>query len=114
MQEILKFSVMGDDDEIHEVTVSRDMSNSTNLTVLCTCSDAQAAHFCSHRFEVFEGDHANILSDRSDNMETLNRWVHGSDIQAAMRELSKAKSDLKLAWERVALCRDVLVRRMMD
>ena len=114
MQEILKFSVVGDDNQIHEVTVSRDMTNSTNLTVLCTCSEAQAAHFCSHRFEVFEGDHANILNDHSDDIQTLNHWVNGSDIQAAMRELSKAKSDLKLAWERVAYCRDVLVRRMMD
>ncbi|MHA7871905.1 MAG: hypothetical protein ACX939_06105 [Hyphococcus sp.] len=114
MKETLQFSVMGENDDIYEVAIERALENTANLTALCSCGDAQHGNFCSHRYEIFEGDISNLVSDNLKDVQTLRDWIKGSDIEAAMQELSKAKTELKMAREKVAHCRKILARRMMD
>lgn len=114
MADALHFSMMGEDDSVFEVTIERAPDNSANLRATCTCGSARHGEFCAHRFEILEGDISNLASDNMDDVTTLRAWIVGSDIEDAMRELSKAKTDLKIARERYAHCRNVLVRRMMD
>ena len=114
MADTLRFSIMGENDDIHVVTIERDPDNSTNLSADCSCGSAQHGEFCTHRFEILEGGISNLVSDNLDDTKTLKQWIVGSDIEVAMKELSKAKTDLKLAREKYAYCRNILVRRMMD
>ncbi|MEM8772745.1 MAG: hypothetical protein AAGD92_13950 [Pseudomonadota bacterium] len=114
MTDALKFCVMGENDEIYDVSITRHAENSANLTALCNCDKDRAGDFCSHRFEILEGDTSNLVSKNLDDMQILRGWIRGSDVEAAMNDLSRAKSDLKIARERYAYCRNVLAKRMMD
>lgn len=44
----------------------------------------------------------------------LREWLKGSDIEAAMIALKKAKGELEIAQEKVDYCRRVLLKRMLD
>ncbi|MAW81168.1 MAG: hypothetical protein CMI63_13095 [Parvularcula sp.] len=114
MKQALKFSVMGQDDNIYEVTIERDVNDLGNLQAGCSCTDAKDGDLCAHRFEILEGGTANIVSENIEDVQALREWIKGSDIEVAMTELSKAKTELMLAHEKVAKCRAMLVRRMQD
>ena len=114
MKQALRFSIVGEDDDVHEVSIERDVNNSTNLSAHCTCGKALEGEFCLHRFEVLEGDTNNMVSENLDDVRTLREWIKGSDIEIAMQALSKAKTDLRLAHEKVESRRQALVRRMLD
>ena len=98
MKQALRFSIVGEDDDTYEVTIERDAVNIANLQALCSCDKAQTG----------------LVSENLDDVMTLRDWIKGSDIDVAMKALSKAKTDLKLAHERVDHCRRNLVRRMLD
>ena len=110
----IKFSVQDVDGGVHEVTIEQEINNSVNLSAHCSCGQANAETFCVHRFNILEGDISGLISDNLDDVETLRRWVRGSDIEAAMQELARAKGDLRLAFEKVDLCRRKLAQRMLD
>lgn len=114
MKQALRFSVMGADDNIYEVSIERDANELGNLQAYCACGHAQEGEICTHRFEILEGATANIVSENLDDVHKLREWIRGSDIEVAMQELSKAKTELMLAHEKVSRCRALLVKRMMD
>lgn len=114
MKEALKFSVVGEDDQVYEVSIERDMNDTGNLQATCSCGSAQNGGFCHHRFEVLEGDTANLVAESLDDLQTLRGWIKGSDIEVAMQNLSKAKTELILAHEKLDKCRKALVQRMLD
>lgn len=113
-KQALRFSVMGDNGDLHEVVIERDSVDIGNLQAHCSCGDAQHGDLCAHRFEVLEGDISNVVSENLDDVQMLREWIKGSDIEVAMQNLSKAKTELKLAFEKVEHCRKILVRRMLD
>ena len=114
MKQALQFSMMGDDDNLYEVSIERDTDNLGNLQALCTCKQAAAQDICGHRFAILEGDISKVVSNNLGDVHTLREWIKGSDIEVAMQNLSKAKTELLLAHEKVAQCRKMLVRRMLD
>ncbi|MBI1393965.1 MAG: hypothetical protein GC152_14605 [Alphaproteobacteria bacterium] len=114
MVQSLKFSVIGENDDVFEVTISRDANNSSNLKASCTCGQARRGEFCGHRFDILEGERANLASDNVDDLDVLAAWIRGSDIESAMKELSKARSDLNVARDNLAYKRRMLVKRMLD
>lgn len=114
MTEKLTFTVIGDNDQSYEFVIQRDPLNTANLSASCNCEEAAKGKFCDSCFRIFEGDHSYVASENLGDLETLNHWVRGSDIEVAMIELSKAKTDLALARERLAYCRTRLVKRMLD
>ncbi|GJL91819.1 SWIM zinc finger family protein [Hyphococcus sp.] len=114
MKQALQFSIMGEDDETYIVSIERDAVDLGNLTALCSCDSAQLGDLCHHRFAVLEGETMNLVSESVDDVVTLRQWIKGSDIEVAMQNLSKAKTEMKLAHEKVEQCRRMLVKRMLD
>lgn len=114
VKETLRFSVMGEDDAVYEVAIERHCHDLGNLSAACNCGKAQEGDLCSHRFEILEGVTAGLVSENLDDVQALRDWIRGSDIEVAMQALSKAKTELMLAHEKVAKCRAMLVRRMLD
>ncbi len=114
MNEALKFSIMGEDDNLYDVTIERDSNNLGNLQAMCSCKQAAENDICAHRFAILEGDMSKVASNSLGDAQTLREWIKGSDIEVAMQNLSKAKTELLLAHEKVAQCRKMLVRRMLD
>jgi hypothetical protein len=114
MKQVLKFSIMGEDENVHEVAIERETNDLGNLTAVCSCGKAQEGDFCVHRFDILEGVTGALVSENLDDVHALRGWIRGSDIEVAMKALSKAKTDLLLAHEKVAKCRKALVKRMLD
>lgn len=114
MKQALQFSIMGEDDETYIVSIERNEVDLGNLTALCSCDSAQSGDLCHHRFAVLEGDTLDLVSENIDDLVTLRTWIKGSDIEVAMQNLSKAKTEMKLAHEKVEQCRRMLVKRMLD
>ena len=110
----LKFSVLDVNGEMHEVTIEQEIANSVNLSAFCSCGEASDTDFCEHRYSILEGDSTVLASSSLENFGTLQKWVRGSDIEAAMMELSQAKTDLRLAMDCVDTCRKKLAKRMLD
>jgi len=50
MKDVLRFSVVGEDDDTYEVSIERDMDNIGNLQASCSCNNAQVGDLCLHRF----------------------------------------------------------------
>ena len=114
MKQALRFSIVGEDDNTYEVTIERHEVDLGNLTALCSCDKAQEGDLCHHRFAVLEGETSGLVAENLDDVLTLRQWIKGSDIEVAMQNLSKAKTELKIAHEKVEQCRRNLVRRMLD
>ncbi len=114
MKQTLEFSVMGEDDQTYVVSIERNEIDLGNLTALCSCDTAQVGDLCGHRFAVLEGETADLVSENIDDVVTLRKWIKGSDIEVAMQNLSKAKTEMRLAHEKVEQCRRMLVKRMLD
>ena len=110
----IRFSVLGQDGAIHEVTVEQEIDNTLNLSSHCTCIDANGKVFCGHQFDILDGHMGNVVEANPEGSAILKRWLAGSDIETAMIELSKAKTELRLAMEKVDKCRKKLIRKMAD
>ena len=110
----LKFSVFDVDGAVHEVTVEQEVNNTINLSAFCSCGQTADDDFCSHRFDILSGETEVLASPNIADLAVLKEWVRGSDIEVAMVELSRAKSALRLAMERVDQSRKKLARCMLD
>ncbi len=110
----LKFAVQDVSGEVFDVTVEQEVNNSTNLSAFCNCKQADESSFCIHRFDILEGDAGAIVSGNLDDFAVMKSWIAGSDIEAAMKDLSRAKVNMRIAMENVDMCRRKLARRMMD
>ena len=110
----LQFSVQDALGDVHHVVIEQDAANTINLTAHCSCSEANDAGLCVHRLEILSGDAHGVVAANSADLETLARWIAGSDIEAAMKELARAKSDVRLAMEKVEYARAMLAKRMLD
>lgn len=111
MPQTLCFSVRDGETEHYTVTFTR---SGANLSAYCTCAVGRTAKYCDHRFAILEGDFSELVSGNRDDLALLRDWFKGSDVEAAMIALSKAKGDLEIAKEKVAYCRKVLAKRMLD
>ncbi len=111
---VLKFAVFDVDGGIHEVTVEQEIGNTINLSATCSCGKCSGEDFCVHCFDILAGDTRAVASSNSEDLDALRNWVRGSDIETAMIELSKAKTELRMAMEKTEACRRKLARRMMD
>ena len=49
----LRFSVLGQDGAIHDVTIEQEIDNSMNLSSNCSCTEAVNSAFCGHQFDIF-------------------------------------------------------------
>ena len=110
----LVFNVFGANGAVHEVRVEQEINNTVNLSMICSCSKANEMDFCDSCVSMLEGDSSVLASPNKDDFATLKQWVRGSDIEVAMIDLSKAKTELRLAIERVDKCRKKLAKRMLD
>jgi hypothetical protein len=101
----LSFLVKGSSAEPYEVTFIKD---GDSLTALCSCPAGQYGNFCKHRISILEGDGKAIVSDNAGRVATIIRWLHGTDVAAALsefREIEKAdqpKSALVAAKKKLA------------
>jgi hypothetical protein len=83
----------------------------SNLSAYCSCPAGENGIYCKHRFNILDGKLDAIVSDNIDDVEIIQEWYLGSDIEVARdkvksiekeaakvkRELTKAKKEVSKA-----------------
>ncbi len=62
-----------------------------NISACCTCPAGQNRMYCKHRFGIFGGQRKGIVFGNESDVSTVQGWLPGSDIEAAMKEVQKAE-----------------------
>lgn len=65
----------------------------TNISAYCTCKAGQNGMYCKHRFGILEGKTKGIISDNLNDVEVVQSWLPGSDIETAMIEVKKLETE---------------------
>ena len=102
----INFMVKGSAEDPYEVTFLR---NDDKLLVFCTCPAGENRRHCKHRVAIMNGSSSNIVSDNRDQIPTVQDWLQGTAVEAALREYNEASAqggDAKvLAAAKVRLAR---------
>ena len=83
----LVFLVKGSSAKPYEVVF---LKEGDHLTALCDCMAGKNGQHCKHRFRILEGSDQDIVSDNPDAVSKVQEWLKGSDLEAAMKEISAA------------------------
>ena len=110
MKEI-RFLVKGSSDEPYEVVFR---INEKNLTALCSCPAGLNGLYCKHRLRILQGIKENIVSSNLEDVQIVQNWLPGTDIDSALEELSVAEKELEEQKKKVSSYKKKLARVMMD
>ena len=94
----ITFMVQGSAIEPYEVTFV--LSSDSNLSAYCTCPAGMNGQYCKHRFAILDGNPKAIVSNNPDDVQIVQSWLPGTDIEATMlkmRKLEKEASRIKKA-----------------
>ena len=102
----IKFLIQGSADEPYQVTFTKE---GDNLNAFCSCPAGKNGQYCKHRFNLLGGSTKSIESGNEGDVETILKWLVGSDVEAAMdvvheatRLALDAKKNLQQAKKKVA------------
>ena len=102
----INFLVQGSAQDPYEVTFTK---NGEKLTALCTCPAGINGRHCKHRLGIFEGSAKGIVSENEGDVNTVQKWLAGTDVEDAFNEVRKleylfesAKKDLTAAKRKLA------------
>ncbi len=101
MSETLQVSFRGKRD-VYEIVVTR---NGRTVSISCSCPESQEGAICWHRVSVLLGDGKHLVGQRSDQLDTLKRWIAGTDLNSALKAFVAAQRQAETA-------RQLLVRLM--
>lgn len=84
----INFMVKGSAQDPYEVTF---LKSDDSLRVFCTCPAGENRRHCKHRVAIMNGSSRNVVSGNSDDIATVQTWLTGTDVEAALRELNRAE-----------------------
>jgi len=108
----IQFLVQGSTEMPYLVEFIRN-SDST-IATHCTCPTSQNGQYCHHRFNIIEGKTADIVSENLDEVETVQSWIPGSEIETAMVEVQRLDDEIAKAKELLAAVKNEATRAMMN
>lgn len=86
--------VQGSAVEPYKVVFER---NGSNLNAFCTCPAGSNGQYCKHRFRILSGNPEGIVSGDLALLPAVVDWLVGTDVEYAIRELSRAEDALSSA-----------------
>ena len=105
----IQFLVTGSSDEPYEVVFMKD---GEKISATCTCPAGIYGRYCKHRLNIIDGERTNIVSDNADEVEIIQTWVSGSQIESVLREIEFAEQRAALAKQEVSDAKTRLARIM--
>lgn len=105
------FLVSGSQPEPYEVIVK---VVGKNLTATCTCAAGVNGQHCKHRLSLLTGDASALISDNEVEATELPHLLQGTDVEAAIAELTAAENDAIRAKKRVSDAKKVLGRALSN
>ena len=107
----ISFLVQGAAPNPYEVTFVKD---SANLTALCTCPAGENGQYCKHRFRILSGSPEGIVSDNQAEVRTVESWLLGTDIEAALKQVKEAEAVFEKAEKELVKLKRRLARAMRN
>jgi len=107
----IKFLVQGSSDEPYEV---RFYKNGNNLSAYCSCTAGINGTYCKHRINILNTDTKAIVSDNVKDVEVIQAWLPGTDVDAALIEIKAAELELAEAKRKVTATKKALALAMRD
>jgi uncharacterized Zn finger protein len=86
----------------------------TNLSAYCNCPAGLNGQYCKHRFNILNGSTKGIVSDNLDDVEIVKSWLPGSDIEAAMNEVTRLEAELAKMKKVLSLAKKNVAHAMRD
>ncbi|MDO6564658.1 SWIM zinc finger family protein [Amphritea sp. 1_MG-2023] len=86
----IKFLVEGSSPEPYLVTFTKD---GDSLNAFCTCPAGENGQYCKHRLGILSGSKQFLVCENKEQVSTIQLWLLGSDLEAALRELAEAEHE---------------------
>ena len=107
----IEFNVQGSSPEPYNVIFRKD---GNNLTALCDCPAGMNRLYCKHRFNILNGIADGIVSENAEQVNIVEGWLSGTDVDEAMHEVKIAEKNLDDAKKHLAKLKKKLARTMHD
>ena len=91
----IMFHVKGSAKEPYEVIFVKRSDN--NLSAYCDCPAGSFGTYCKHRFNILDGKLKDIVSDNLNDIDLVQSWFIGSDIEAAMENVKQCEKEMQKA-----------------
>ena len=107
MSETLEFVVLGSRGDAYVVTAVRD---GPAIAIACSCRAGEMNQLCRHRLSLLDGDVSDLDSGNEADVETLRRWLPGTQTGVAVDALATAESTFEAAKRELAARKKALAR----
>jgi hypothetical protein len=105
------FLIQGSAEEPYKVTFQK---TGNNLSAYCTCPAGENGQYCKHRFRILGGSTEGIVSGNSDDVMIVKSWLYGTDVEAALLEVTEKEKLLEKAKKDLSAAKKKLARTMND
>jgi len=109
--ERLDFLVQGSAPEPYQVTF---IKTGSKINAYCTCPAGQVGQYCKHRTAIIFANVTNIVSDNAQDVDVLQSWLPGSNIEQAFKAIKEAEKLHKQATARLTKAKKDLAKTMCD
>jgi hypothetical protein len=92
----ISFKVQGSASVPYDVVFKKQADG--KLSASCSCKAGKNGQSCKHRFNILEGITKGIVSDNLEDVEIVQSWLHGTNLEQAinkMRELESEKEKIE-------------------
>ena len=110
MQEIL-FEVQGSASEPYQVVFIKRSENT--LSAYCSCPAGEMGKHCKHRFNIIDGLTKGIVSDNLGDVQIIQDWVVGTDVEEALFYMRKLESEAERIKKELSDAKKIVVRAML-
>ena len=107
--EIATFLVSGSGPKPYQVEFVKD---DAGLKVYRNCLAGTHGSHCKHRINILAGDSSGVVSDVDDKFELISKWLYGTGLESALKELLSAQKEKPLDKKRVAKAKRAISKFM--
>jgi hypothetical protein len=110
-QQFVSFYVKGSAADPYRVLIT---ATGKNLSTDCTCTAGSFGKACKHVVRILKNNAEAIVELNMDDFNRAQNWMTGSDVEMAIKELSKAEKEFEEAKKRVSKAKAALNRALED
>lgn len=97
--ETIEFLVQGSSPSPYQVTFQK---NGEHLAAFCTCAAGESGQACKHRLNILKALKEGIVSDNVHQVKVVASWLPGSNLELALKEVTRAEAELEVAKKAVS------------
>ena len=87
------FQVQGSQPDPYVIEFTKNSDGS--LKVSCSCPAGDTGLHCKHRIGLLTGDTKDLVSRNKPELETVNAWLQGTDLEKCLEEYLRLEKELE-------------------